>query len=233
MSKEIKVLVADDNRSDRLILSSILKNQGHHVIEACDGMEALAAFEAEQPDIVLMDVMMPRMDGMEATRRIKGMSDGELVPVIFLTSLKKASELAECLEAGGDDFLSKPYNQTILQAKIKAFYRMRQMNEKIADNNAYMLQEQRVAKAVFDNVAHSGCLDAPNIKSLVSPLAVFNGDVLLAAYRPAGGMHILLGDFTGHGLPAAIGCGERVFETICKSSIIELNCANRRISLVK
>ena len=68
-----------------------------------------------------------------------------------------------------------------------------------------MLQEQRVAKAVFDNVAHSGCLDAPNIKYMLSPLSVFNGDVLLAAYKPSGGMHILLGDFTGHGLPAAVG----------------------------
>ena len=62
-----------------------------------------------------------------------------------------------------------------------------------------------MAKAVFDKVTHSGCLDAPNIRYLQSPYAVFNGDLMLAAFKPSGGMHVLLGDFTGHGLPAAIG----------------------------
>ena len=155
---------------------------------------------------------MPELDGFEAARLIKCAAGEDLVPIIFLTSLKDAASLALCLEAGGDDFLSKPYNRVILEAKIHAFQRMRQMHQtlqnqrdQIAKNNSYMLQEQRVAKAVFDNVAHSGCLDAPNIKYMLSPLSVFNGDVLLAAYKPSGGMHILLGDFTGHGLPAAVG----------------------------
>ena len=75
----------------------------------------------------------------------------------------------------------------------------------IAKHNEHLLTEQRVAKAVFDKVTHSGCLDAPNIRYLQSPYAVFNGDLMLAAFKPSGGMHVLLGDFTGHGLPAAIG----------------------------
>jgi serine phosphatase RsbU (regulator of sigma subunit) len=75
----------------------------------------------------------------------------------------------------------------------------------IARHHDYLLNEQRVAKAVFDKVAHSGCLNAPNIRYLQSPYALFNGDLLLAAFTPAGDMHVLLGDFTGHGLPAAVG----------------------------
>src|SRR5690606_40932182 len=74
-----------------------------------------------------------------------------------------------------------------------------------ARHNEHLLREQHVAKAVFDKVAHSGCLDAPNIRYMQSPYALFNGDLLLAAYKPSGGMHVMLGDFTGHGLPAAIG----------------------------
>ena len=212
MYESITVLVADDNDSDRLILSGILRRQGHEVLLAANGREAVDLFTEHRPHLVLLDALMPELDGFEAARLIKCAAGEDLIPIIFLTSLKDASSLAKCLEAGGDDFLSKPYNRVILEAKIHAFQRMRQMHQtlqnqrdQIAKNNSHMLQEQRVAKAVFDNVAHSGCLDAPNIKHMLSPLSVFNGDVLLAAYKPSGGMHILLGDFTGHGLPAAVG----------------------------
>jgi len=208
----IKVLIADDNQIDRMVLSRIVRNQGYQVLEAENGKEAIHAFEQHRPDIILMDVMMPVMDGREAARRIKADAGEDFVPVIFLTSLTDAQSLADCLESGGDDFLSKPYNHIILQAKISSFYRMREMHrtvqrqrDTIASNNEHLLHEQHVAKAVFDNVAHAGCLSAPNIRYMLSPLAVFNGDVLLAARKPAGGMHVLLGDFTGHGLPAAIG----------------------------
>ncbi|MFT4797420.1 MAG: CheY-like chemotaxis protein [Candidatus Azotimanducaceae bacterium] len=212
MKESITVLVADDNASDRLILSTILKRQGHEVLEAANGREAVDLFTEKRPHLVLLDALMPELDGFEAARMIKCAAGEDLIPIIFLTSLKDASSLAKCLDAGGDDFLSKPYNRVILEAKIHAFQRMSLMHEtlqkqrdQIAKNNTYMLEEQRVAKAVFDNVAHSGCLDAPNLKYMLSPLSVFNGDVLLAAYKPSGGMHVMLGDFTGHGLPAAIG----------------------------
>ena len=117
------------------------------------------------------------------------------------------------LDAGGDDFLPKPYNPLILAAKINAMDRLRrlqatvlQQRDLIAKHHEHLMHEQRAAKAVFDKVAHSGCINAaPNIRYLQSPYALFNGDLLLAAYTPSGDMHVLLGDFTGHGLPAAIG----------------------------
>jgi CheY-like chemotaxis protein len=207
----MKILIADDNASDRLLLSKIVGKQGHQVIQAENGKLAIDCYVKESPDIILMDVLMPEMDGKEAAKEIKRLAGEDLIPIIFLTSLSDAQSLADCLESG-DDFLSKPYNHIILKAKIDAFVRMRSMHatlqkqrDTIAANNQHMLHEQHVAKAVFDNVAHSGCLNASNIKYMLSPLAVFNGDVLLAARKPSGGMHVFLGDFTGHGLPAAIG----------------------------
>ncbi|ASP40586.1 fused response regulator/phosphatase [Bacterioplanes sanyensis] len=213
MVKEgIRILIADDNSTDRMLLSRIVRNQGHQVIEAENGAEAVELFQQQRPEMVLMDVMMPLMNGKDAAKKIKALAGEELVPLIFLTSLTDAQSLADCLESGGDDFLSKPYNNVIIQAKIKSFSRMRDMQQilqqqrdTIATNNEHLLHEQHVAKAVFDNVAHAGCLSAPNIRYIVSPLSIFNGDVLLAARKPGGGMHVLLGDFTGHGLPAAIG----------------------------
>ncbi|MDP2243853.1 fused response regulator/phosphatase [Pseudomonas sp.] len=212
MPPRLSILIAEDNAADRMLLSTIVSRQGHRSLTASNGLEAVALFEQERPQLVLMDALMPVMDGFEAARRIKQIAGEELVPIIFLTSLTEGEALVRCLEAGGDDFLPKPYNRVILEAKINAMDRLRrlqdtvrQQRDLIAQHNDYLLNEQRVAKAVFDKVAHSGCLAAPNIRYLQSPYALFNGDLLLAAFKPSGGMHVLLGDFTGHGLPAAIG----------------------------
>lgn len=212
MADFLTVLIADDNAADRLLLSTIVSRQGHRVITAANGLEALALFAQERPQLVLMDALMPVMDGFEAARRIRRQAGEELVPIIFLTSLTETEALVQSLEAGGDDFLSKPYNRVILEAKIRAMGRLHHLQrmvleqrDLIARHNEHLLNEQRVAKAVFDKVAHSGCLNAANIRYLQSPFALFNGDLLLAAFKPSGGMHVLLGDFTGHGLPAAIG----------------------------
>ncbi|WP_150712211.1 fused response regulator/phosphatase [Pseudomonas fluorescens] len=208
----LTILIAEDSAADRMLLSSIVRRQGHEVLTAANGAEAVEVFRQQRPQLVLMDAMMPVMDGFEAARQIKALAGETLVPIIFLTSLSESEALARCLEAGGDDFLAKPYNQVILAAKIKAMDRLRrlqatvlQQRDQIARHHDYLLNEQRVAKAVFDKVAHSGCLNAPNIRYSQSPYALFNGDLLLAAFTPAGDMHVLLGDFTGHGLPAAVG----------------------------
>ncbi len=211
-SVPLTILIADDTDSDRLILESIVKKEGHNVISVCDGEEAVTAFVDEKPDMVLLDALMPKLDGFGAARKIKELAGEELVPIIFLTSLTDTESLVRCLDAGGDDFLSKPYNRVILKAKIKSFRRMREMHQEvqvqrdqISSHNDHLMQEQTIAKQVFDNIAHTGCLSADNVQYILSPLAVFNGDVIVAAIRPSGSMMVLLGDFTGHGLPAAIG----------------------------
>jgi CheY-like chemotaxis protein len=211
-NESLCILIADDNMTDRFLLSTIIRQQGHDVLCASNGAQAVEVFASRRPQLVLMDAMMPVMDGFEAARRIKQMAGESLVPIIFLTSLTEGEALARCLDAGGDDFIAKPYNQLVLTAKINAMNRLRMLQETvlqqrdlISRHHEYLLNEQRVAKEVFDQVAHSGCLNAPNIRYLQSPYALFNGDLLLATYTPAGNMHLLLGDFTGHGLPAAVG----------------------------
>ncbi|TCS42419.1 ATP-binding SpoIIE family protein phosphatase [Reinekea marinisedimentorum] len=202
----LRILIADDNESDRIILKGIVTKEGHEVVQAKDGEEALKQYRDTRPDLILLDVIMPGLNGIEVAKEVRRTSlADEYVPIIFLTSLVDPKALAECLESGGDDFLSKPYSRTILKAKIKAFGRMRNMQEKLRDHNRQMLIEQQVAKTIFDNVAHAGCLGMSNISYSLSPLSVFNGDTVLAERKPDGGMHLFLGDFTGHGLPAAIG----------------------------
>lgn len=208
----LRFLVVDDDRINRLVLETMLAHDGYGVIHAEDGVQAVEIFKQEHPDVVLMDVMMPNLDGYEATRRIKAMAGERIVPVIFLTALSDEQSLAQCIEAGGDDFLSKPFNRTLLRAKIAALLRTRalyiaQQSQKalLAGYASKLESEQAVAERVFANIVHRGCLNDYNIRYLISPMALFNGDLLLAARRPSGGLLVMLGDFAGHGLPAAAG----------------------------
>ena len=208
----LNVLVVDDEPISRKLILTILDKDGHNVLEAENGKEGVDVYERERPDIVIMDILMPVMDGYEATRIIKRQSGESFVPVICLTALEDEVSLAKCVQAGADDFLSKPANRIILNAKIDAMLRIKRLyntvteqKEQLEDQFARLEQEQEMAQKVFATMVHRGCLDAPNLKYLISPLALFNGDVLFASQKPSGGLHIMLGDFTGHGLPAAIG----------------------------
>lgn len=207
----LRFLIVDDERTNLLVLRTILEHAGHQVIDADNGANAVLAFERERPDMVLMDVMMPVMDGYDATRRIKTLAGSHFVPVIFLTALTDEAALARCIEAGGDDFLTKPYNRVILQSKISALLRLRELywvrekqRDEIQLHHQRLQQEQTLAERIFSKVVHRGCLDSPAIRYLMSPVALFNGDLLFAARRPSGGLLAMLGDFTGHGLPAAV-----------------------------
>lgn len=206
------VLVVDDSASDRLILDSMLRQLDCEVVAVTNGEEALAAFKTHSPDLVLLDVSMPVMDGYTAAAEIRALAGDRLVPIIFSTSLEDEEEFARCLAAGGDDFLLKPFNRILLAAKLKSHLRQVDMHrtihrqlQQIRDSNAHLLQEQEVAKRIFDKIVKPGSLNLPNIRYRLSPLAIFNGDVALAATSPSQNILMLLGDFTGHGLAAAIG----------------------------
>lgn len=127
----IKILIADDNTTDRLILSKLVATLGYQVVTAEDGEQAVECYQNEQPQIVLLDAMMPKLDGFQVASTIKKLAGDTLVPIIFLTSLSDAQSLARGLEAGGDDFLSKPYNSTVIKAKINAFNRMRVAHQQL------------------------------------------------------------------------------------------------------
>lgn len=210
--RTLKVLVVDDEITNCMLLHAMLAGEGHTVATAHDGVEAIRLFTRERPDLILMDINMPSMDGYEATRQIKEIAGENFVPVIFVTAMDDDLGLARCIECGGDDFITKPYNRIILTAKIAAMARLGQLyatirvqRDELAYHQERLITEQEVAKNVFSNIVHAGAINAPNIKYLISPMAIFNGDMLLVARRPAGGLYVMLGDFTGHGLSAAIG----------------------------
>lgn len=129
----MKVLAVDDNRTNLHILQVFLKKLGHQVITAENGEEAVKKFASEQPDIVLLDIMMPIMDGFEAARQIKAMCAERWTPVIFLSALNRDENLVEGLEAGADDYLTKPINFVVLEAKLRSMQRSLGMQQESID----------------------------------------------------------------------------------------------------
>lgn len=140
-----RVLVVDDTATNRQILSVFLKKLGHTVDLAEDGAQAVKMFAENSYDLVVMDVMMPVMDGYEATRRIKAMSVERWVPVIFLSALDKDENLVAGLDAGGDDYLPKPVNFVVLAAKLRSFARALALRRELEDARRY-------TQAVTDNL---------------------------------------------------------------------------------
>lgn len=117
--ESLHILAADDSRTNLSVLQAFLEKLGHRVSTAANGVEAVDAFARLKPDLVLLDIMMPVMDGFEAARRIKAMSTA-WVPVIFLSALERDKNLLAGLDAGGDDYLGKPFNFVLLEAKLRS-----------------------------------------------------------------------------------------------------------------
>lgn len=207
----MKILVVDDDATNRMLLSAYLKKEGHKTIAAVNGLDAVEKFKQTKPELVLMDVIMPEMDGYQATTIIKEISE-KFTPIIFLTAMSDEEGLAKCVAAGGDDFLTKPYSRVILNAKINAFSRVSKLYNRIYNQNevleAYQEQteqEQKYAKNVFNTLVQQSFFDEKLFDTHISPVSLFNGDVVLSSLNPLGIFNICLGDFTGHGLGASLG----------------------------
>jgi CheY-like chemotaxis protein/anti-sigma regulatory factor (Ser/Thr protein kinase) len=208
----LSILVADDDRTNRLVLNALLSSEGFRPLLAVNGAQAVTLYERERPDVVLMDVMMPVMDGYEATRRIKALTGDGFVAVVFLTALNDEQSLARCIEVGGDDFMTKPFNRIVLVSKIMSYARLNRLyatlqaqNRELSKYHALLSREHEMAEQIFTAITGAGRLDAANIRYLLSPMATTSGDLILAAQTPSGGQHLMLGDFAGHGLSAALG----------------------------
>ena len=114
------VLVVDDVPANVKLLEAKLTNEYYDVITAKDGFEAIEQTKAKKPDLILLDVMMPGIDGFETCRRLKQDPDVSHIPVVMVTALSEPSDRVAGLEAGADDFITKPINDTALFARVRA-----------------------------------------------------------------------------------------------------------------
>lgn len=126
-SSAVKVLVADDSEAERLAARTTLSAAGYAVVEAFDGQHALEVFARERPDLVLLDVVMPRLTGLETCRILKAKTQSTYLPVIMLSTRNSVNARVEGLRSGADDYLGKPYDGDELVARVEALLRTRKI----------------------------------------------------------------------------------------------------------
>ena len=219
--EKLRILAVDDNRTNLHILQVFLKKQGHEVITGENGEEAVRLFISEQPDVVLLDIMMPIMNGFEAARQIKALVPDRWVPVVFLSALNRDENLIEGLAAGADDYLTKPINFVVLEAKLRTMQRSLVMQQQSVD------ALRRVA-AISDNVMDSiitidskGLIFAVN-KATTTLFGYTTGELIgqnvkILVPEPHHSAHDgYLSAYVGGGVPKVIG-QQRELEAVHKS----------------
>jgi len=129
-----KVLVVDDNAENRALAQATLEDEGYEVVVAATGDDGIRAFEAEQPDCVLLDVRMPGTDGFAVCSRIRGLPGGADTPIVFLTALRDVDTFDRALRAGGDDFLTKPVRPAELVVRVQTALKLRRMSAELREH---------------------------------------------------------------------------------------------------
>jgi CheY-like chemotaxis protein len=137
------VLVVDDNRQNRELLQAYLEDVDCRSIPAHDGPEALEILAKDPPDLILLDVMMPRMSGFEVCRRIKNDPKTSDIPIIMVTALSEFGDIERGIDSGTDDFLSKPVNKLELLTRVKTLLKLKHLTDKLERTLAYLSEIEK------------------------------------------------------------------------------------------
>lgn len=210
------VLVVDDEELNRELYRSVLQRAGYTVLVACDGDEALELVALRQPDVVLLDFRMPKVDGPTFLRALRGRLQIADLPVIVLTSSNDSENIAEAFDAGADDYLVKPVDARILQARLRSTLNSRDFSRKMRDATdreqrqealkdellADLLEAREVQRAQLPTLPcrYSGVW----VSGAVEPCGHVGGDVIDVMQLPDGSVVAVAMDVAGHGTGAAL-----------------------------
>lgn len=207
----MKILIADDSPDNRALLRKMLLRMAHEVIEAENGEQAVILNAEHSPDLILMDVLMPIMNGLQAIEEIRRQSMDKWVPIFVLSAISSTEVIVEGLNAGADDYLPKPLHQSVLTAKIASVQRSIEMQQKILDDAEQLKryhqqneQEQLFLQNIFSRLIGQSDLKDPCLKFWLKPAQRFSGDLLCARRANPDQLYFMQADATGHGLAAAV-----------------------------
>jgi adenylate cyclase len=172
------ILIADDDWLNRDVLETYLKHMGAAVVTVGDGFAALETATKNPPDLILTDLQMPRMDGIEACRHLKAHPATQFVPVVMVTAMEGDEDKLRAIEAGVDDFISKPYSSVMLMTRVRALLKIKQLNDQVQARNR--LLQQVLNRYVSEEVAQTILVDPEKYLQLggeTRPVTVLFADI--------------------------------------------------------
>ena len=181
------ILVADDQSSNRELLEELLTAQGFKVIAVSDGAAALEELARVQADLVLLDVMMPRLNGFEACEKIKANPDTYLIPVILITALSDKQDRLQGIKVGADDFLSRPVDRTELLARVRSLLKLKQRTDELERAESVLFTLARSIEGK-DPYTHGHCERLSEYSARLGEHLGFSEDQIIALRR-AGVVH--------------------------------------------
>ena len=169
-----KILIVDDNKENIDLIAYFLKPQNYQIFTATDGVEALTQVENTKPDIILLDIMLPKMDGFQVCERIKKNVETRFIPVIMITALKELKDKIRSLEVGADDFISKPFENVELLTRVKSLLRIKRYHDQLEEKNLE-LEEKNQALLKMDRFKEE--LNHLIVHDMKNPLFVIQGNL--------------------------------------------------------
>ncbi len=135
-----RILIADDNEQNRELLEAYLSDEPHEILMAADGQETISMAQEHQPDLILLDIMMPKMSGYEVCQQLRANESTAKIPVLMVTALKEMGDIEKAVAAGTDDFLTKPVHRLELKTRVRSLLRVRHLSNERDRLLAYLAE---------------------------------------------------------------------------------------------
>jgi serine phosphatase RsbU (regulator of sigma subunit) len=200
------ILIVDDNPTNLDILQTRLRAHNYEVITAADGEAGLAMAREKEPDLMLLDIMMPKMDGIEVCRRIKGDSSLPFMPIIMVTAKAESKDVVAGLEAGGDEYLTKPVDHAELVARVKSMLRIKELHDTVLEQSAQLRVQLETATKIqslfwprIPDLTGGGHIWAVSV-----PATYVGGDLYDVIPLPDDSLLLYVADVSDKGVPAAL-----------------------------
>lgn len=223
-----KILVVDDNETNVEIITNILFGQGLQVAVAYDGEYALELAEVLDIDLILLDILLPGMSGLEVAKRLLSSEKNKNTPILFLSALNETKDIVLGLETGAVDYITKPFQEKEILARINTHLKIKSLEKERINLLNSIRKDLELARANQENLVSFQFPPSPNYKIYTSykPMDLVGGDLITYDVLPSGDLDILFGDVTGHGIAAAMVSLMAIitFKTMNKSFLSPSEC---------
>jgi len=211
--KNAKVLVVDDEPRNVRLLSMILKTQGYDVLQGYSGEEALEKVETESPDLILLDIMMPRMNGYEVCKRLREAEHTEAIPIVMITAMRGLEEKIKALDIGADDFISKPFDKLEVLARIRTLLRVKYLHDELVSAQKKLEEQNKLLKDELEMAREVQQALLPKEMEMPQGLEFYHqylptldvgGDFFDIAKISPSSIGVFIADVMGHGAQPAL-----------------------------